>query len=129
MGCKVLKWLESVIDTTGFTLTMWDVKKLEEMQGYSVIEKFYLNYVGCKAACFLKNSSVEFSFYLNYVGCKVYITSFAYYFCWLFYLNYVGCKVFLLREGWKSISGFYLNYVGCKATWANARICTNRVLP
>ena len=42
-------------DITCFTLTMWDVKEPVTIELTFEIEKFYLNYVGCK-----ENSQYQF---------------------------------------------------------------------
>ena len=76
----------------GFTLTMWDVKKLKIPTQKIPYYPFYLNYVGCKDSlssfvvspfvCFtltmwdvkvldLEEGMTQYEFYLNYVGCKV----------------------------------------------------------
>ena len=36
------------ITNLGFTLTMWDVKDLDKYKVEVSLDKFYLNYVGCK---------------------------------------------------------------------------------
>jgi len=38
VGCKVYHQLVIWVSGLSFTLTMWDVKKLEESQGYAQIE-------------------------------------------------------------------------------------------
>jgi len=48
VGCKEYYFRISAIDTSGFTLTMWDVKQKYETQRLQMQKLFYLNYVGCK---------------------------------------------------------------------------------
>ena len=56
----------------GFTLTMWDVKKLKIPTQKIPYYPFYLNYVGCKVNSYLEELiRIDLKFYLNYVGCKV----------------------------------------------------------
>ena len=95
--------------------------------------------MGCKAACFRKNSSVEFCFTLTMWDVKKSSsTSFAVNkarftltmwdvkvisncpgsIVFRFYLNYVGCKVNNQIQLLDTPTRFYLNYVGCKAGFA-----------
>jgi len=72
VGCKASKIVIDTSHVPGFTLTMWDVKRISLLPTLALIVSFYLNYVGCKVNSFIVYSSKYFSFYLNYVGCKVY---------------------------------------------------------
>ena len=49
VGCKVSNSHPSFTIFVSFTLTMWDVKQMAEIE-FEVNKKFYLNYVGCKVA-------------------------------------------------------------------------------
>ena len=48
MGCKAIAFVFMCQNVTGFTLTMWDVKLVDEDKAEAKAKMFYLNYVGCK---------------------------------------------------------------------------------